>query len=155
MRALRDPDLPEMHGHDGRRRALPGLRAAAQAAADGTQSTFLLRGIAAAGLAGAALGAFWGWALPGSYGFFGIFLGLGLGYGVAESTSLATNRKSGPILQAIAVLGVVLAYIVRNLVIDAGILPGRRSLAATSPSCGRHRRRGPSAVLKPNRETSR
>jgi len=84
---------------------------------------YLIRGAAAAAVAGAALGAFWGVALPGNYGFFGIFLGIALGYGIGEPVSLATNRKFGPPLQVVAALGVALAYVVRNLVIGDGILP--------------------------------
>ena len=84
---------------------------------------FLTRGAVAAAVAGAALGTFWGWALPGNYGFFGVFLGIALGYGVGEPVSLATNRKFGPPLQVVAALGVALAYVVRNLVIGDGILP--------------------------------
>ena len=44
-----------------------------------------------------------------------IFLGIGVGYGVAEPISLATNRRSGTALQIIAVIGVFVAYFVRNL----------------------------------------
>lgn len=85
---------------------------------------FLLRGTAAAAVAGAALGALWGVLLPGGFaGFFIIFIGLGLGYGVAESVSLATNRKAGPPLQVVAALGVVLAYVMRNLVQGEALLP--------------------------------
>ena len=83
---------------------------------------YLLRGIAAAAIAGAALGAVWGSLLPGQFGFFAIFLGIGLGYGVAEPVSLATNRKSGTVLQVTAALGVSLAYVVRNLILDHTIL---------------------------------
>jgi len=85
---------------------------------------FLLRGAAAAAVAGAALGALWGVLLPGGFaGFFIIFIGLGLGYGVAESVSLATNRKAGPPLQVAAALGVVLAYVMRNVVLGEALLP--------------------------------
>jgi hypothetical protein len=77
---------------------------------------FVLRGLAAGLGAGAALGAFWGLTVPYFFGFFSVFIGLGLGYGVAEPISLATNRKSGPILQAISALGVLLAWVTRNLV---------------------------------------
>lgn len=83
---------------------------------------FALRGWAAALLAGAVLGALWGLALPGSFGFFSIFIGVGIGYGIAESVSLATNRKSGPVLQASAVAGCVVAYFLRNLVNGDGLV---------------------------------
>lgn len=84
---------------------------------------YVLRGLAAALAAGAALGALWGFLLQDFLGLITIFLGMGLGYGVAESVSLATNRKSGQPLQVVAALGVVLAYVTRNLVAGDAILP--------------------------------
>ena len=74
----------------------------------------LLRGLGGALAAGVALGMVWGVLLP-SIGFFMIFLGIGLGYGVGEAVSLATNRKSGTALQVISVVGVFVAYLVRNI----------------------------------------
>jgi len=85
---------------------------------------YLARGGAAATAAGAALGIVWWLLLPGDYGFFiGIFVGVGLGYGVGEAVSLATNRKFGPALQVAAALGVLLAYLVRNLFWVSEVLP--------------------------------
>ena len=84
---------------------------------------YVLRGLAAALAAGAALGALWGFLLQDTLGLITIFLGIGLGYGVAEAVSLATNRKSGQPLQVVAALGVVLAYVTRNLVAGDAILP--------------------------------
>jgi hypothetical protein len=65
------------------------------------------------------------WALllssrPGT--FIGLFLGLGLGYAVGESVSWAANRKRGPPLQGIAVVGVLLAYVVRTLVEEGTVI---------------------------------
>jgi urea transporter len=77
---------------------------------------YILRGAAAGLLAGAVLGALWALILPGAFGFFSVFIGIGLGYGVAESMSLATNKKSGPVLAVIAGIGVLIAYAVRNVV---------------------------------------
>jgi len=74
----------------------------------------ILRALGASLVAGAVLGAAWGLLLP-EIGFFMIFLGIGIGYGVAEPISLATNRRSGTALQVIAVVGVFLAYFVRNI----------------------------------------
>ena len=83
---------------------------------------FLLRGLGAALVVGSATGALWAFLLPRGFGaFIGLFLGLGLGYAVGESVSLASNRKRGPVLQGMAVGGVLLAYVVRNLV-DEGSL---------------------------------
>ena len=84
---------------------------------------YVLRGLAAALAAGAALGALWGFLLQDFLGLITIFLGIGLGYGVAEAVSLATNRKSGQPLQVVAALGVVLSYVARNLVAGDAILP--------------------------------
>jgi len=82
----------------------------------------LLRGLGAAVAAGAVLGAAWGLLLP-DIGFFMIFVGIGIGYGVAEPISLATNRKSGTALQIIAVVGVFVAYFVRNAVSGEALVP--------------------------------
>lgn len=79
----------------------------------------LMRGSAAAAGAGLVVGALWGVLLPGGFGFFSILLGMGVGWAVSEPVRLATNRKAGTVLQVAAALGVVLAYVVRNLV-DAG-----------------------------------
>jgi len=83
---------------------------------------YLLRGIGAAVAAGGALGLAWGLILPGQYGLLGILVGAGLGYGVGESVSLATNRKLAPILQVIAICGVVMAYIIRNLIWASAVI---------------------------------
>lgn len=80
---------------------------------------FLLRGLGGALGAGAAIGAGWGFLLPfGPAFFFGLLLGLGVGYGVGEAVSAATNRKAGPPLQALAVLGVLVAYGVRVAIVS-------------------------------------
>jgi hypothetical protein len=83
---------------------------------------YLLRGIGAAIAAGAALGSFWGLALPGDYGFFTVILGAGVGYGVGESVSLATNRKLAPMLQVTAAFGVLLAFVIRNIFWTSAVL---------------------------------
>jgi len=77
---------------------------------------YLLRGAGAAVAAGGSLGLAWGLILPGQYGLLGILIGAGLGYGIGESVSLATNRKLAPALQVLAICGVVLAYFIRNLI---------------------------------------
>jgi hypothetical protein len=81
-------------------------------------SKHLLRGFAAALLAGALLGGLWGVLIPfGAFFFFAVLLGLGLGYAVGEAVSVSTNRKAGPPLQAIAASGVVVAYLVRSAIL--------------------------------------
>lgn len=84
---------------------------------------FALRGLGAALAAGAGVGVLWGALLPEGFGFFTIFLGIGIGYAVAEPVSWATNRKAGPILATVAAAGVVLAYAVRSLVAFDSVLP--------------------------------
>jgi hypothetical protein len=82
-----------------------------------------LRAAAAAAVAGGVLGALWG-ALLYDFGLFlMIFAGIGLGYGVAEPVSWATNRRSGTVLQTIAAGGCILAYLVRNVVAGAPLIP--------------------------------
>jgi hypothetical protein len=85
----------------------------------------IARALGAGALAGTVVGVAWGILLPGGFGFFSIFLGVGVGWAVSEPVSLATNRKSGPVLQAIAAGGVVLAYLAHNLAQgEAPIVPG-------------------------------
>jgi hypothetical protein len=83
---------------------------------------YLLRGIGAAVAAGVGTGLAWGLLLPGDYGFFTIILGAGVGYVVGESVSLATNRKLAPILQLTAAFGVVLAFVIRNILWTSAVL---------------------------------
>jgi hypothetical protein len=77
---------------------------------------FVLRGLAAALAAGAAAGLLWGAVIPEFFGFFIIFIGIGLGYAIAEPVSWATNHKAGPALQVCAAIGVFVAYAVRGIV---------------------------------------
>jgi hypothetical protein len=75
---------------------------------------------------GALVGAVWAGLLShnlGVAGFFIFFLALGIGYAVGEAVSWATNRKRGPVLQGIAVVGVVEAYLIRNLLEGTAIIP--------------------------------
>ncbi|HJX61550.1 MAG TPA: hypothetical protein VJ578_03170 [Dehalococcoidia bacterium] len=87
---------------------------------------FTARALGASLVGGGVVGAVWGWLLPyslGVYGYFVFFLALGIGYAVGEMVSLATNRKRGPALQGIAVAGVVEAYLIRNLLEGAAVIP--------------------------------
>jgi hypothetical protein len=83
----------------------------------------VLRGAAAALAVGAGLGFVWGALLPGGIGFFGLLAAAGIGYVIAESVGVATNRKAGTPLQVVAAAGAVVAYLVRNLTIGDGLLP--------------------------------
>lgn len=65
---------------------------------------------------GALSGVAWGFLLPDGFGFFSIFLGMALGYVIAEPVSRAVRGKSGPVVQTVGVIGVFAAYLVHNLV---------------------------------------
>lgn len=83
---------------------------------------YFLRGLAAALATGAVLGGIWGLLIPfGASFYFGLLVGLGLGYAVGEAVSAATNRKAGPPLQALAAAGVVAAYLVRSAVLASAL----------------------------------
>jgi hypothetical protein len=58
----------------------------------------------------------WGLLLPDGFGFFSIFLGVALGYVIAEPVSRAAHGKSGPIIATLAVIGCFVAYLVHNIV---------------------------------------
>jgi len=86
---------------------------------------YLLRGLGAAVGAGIVLGLAWGVIAPGDYGLFlGILFGIGLGYAAGEAVSLATNRKTVPVLAVMAALSVLGAYLIRNVLWAEVILPG-------------------------------
>lgn len=72
------------------------------------------RAIAAAIVVGLVLGFGWAFFNVITYIFWGLPAGFGIGYAMGESISLATNRKRGPPLQAIAVGGIVVAYLLRT-----------------------------------------
>lgn len=63
--------------------------------------------------AGAAIGIAWAFFNLITYIFYGVVAGIAIGYATGELVSLATNRRAGPPLQAIAVGGVIVAYLVR------------------------------------------
>jgi hypothetical protein len=87
--------------------------------------TYVARGLLAAIGSGAVIGAAWGYISEGTpfVGFFLFFVALGIGWAVSEAISGATNHKRGPALQACAVGGVVLTYLVHNLVLGGPLLP--------------------------------
>jgi hypothetical protein len=75
--------------------------------------TIFLRAAIGAVVAGLVLGAGWAFLNPITYVFFGAIAGIGIGYMIGEVVTVIANRRRGPILQGIAVGGVVLAYVVR------------------------------------------
>lgn len=86
---------------------------------------FIVRGLAAAVVTGVAVGLAWGFLL-GEIRFSLILLvavALAAGYAVGEAVSRATNRKRSPVLEGCAVVGVVIAYLVHNVVLGVGPLP--------------------------------
>jgi hypothetical protein len=87
--------------------------------------SYALRGLAAALASGAAVGAFWGYAVGDLrfVGFFTFLIALGIGWVISESVSAATNHKRGRVLQACAVAGVLLAYVLHNVVAGEAPLP--------------------------------
>lgn len=84
---------------------------------------WLLRGATAALALGGALGGLWWLILPRGFGFFALILAVLAGYAMGEGVSWATNRKAGPPLQAAAAAGIVVAFLVRNLLLGESLLP--------------------------------
>jgi hypothetical protein len=86
---------------------------------------YLARGLAAGLAAGVAVGAAWAYITGGRgvFGFFIIFIAMGIGWAVAEAVSWATNRKRSTALAGCAICGVVVAYFVHNLVAGDPLLP--------------------------------
>jgi hypothetical protein len=74
----------------------------------------LLRAAIAAVVAGIVIGTVWALFNPLTAFFYGIVAGLAFGYAIGELVSIGTNRRAGPPLQATAVGGVLLAYVVRT-----------------------------------------
>lgn len=79
----------------------------------------MARAIGGAAAAGLVLGVVWFIFNPLTFFFFGLIVGLVVGTGVGEAVLLATNRRAGPPLQAAAVGGVLLAYVVRTALLFA------------------------------------
>jgi hypothetical protein len=84
---------------------------------------WIARGVAAAVGAGLAAGGLWGLLLPGVVGLIAILAGAGVGYVVGESVAVATNRKSGPVLQVVAGVGALIAFLVYNAVAGHALIP--------------------------------
>ncbi len=92
---------------------------------------YFARAQTAALLSGAGAGAIWAFVIPGFLGFYAIiFIGLGLGWAVSESVSLATNRKRGLGLQVSAVMGVALAFLIHEVLSPNTLVVGLDLVAA-------------------------
>ena len=89
--------------------------------------SYFLRGLAAAAVAGFGIGIFWAYISGGGagrgLGFLSFFMALAIGWAISEIISLATNRKRGTSLQVCAVAGVLIAFLVRNIVLIGLLLP--------------------------------
>jgi hypothetical protein len=72
------------------------------------------RGIGAALGSGLALGIVWWIFNPIAAIFYGILAGIVIGSAIGEAVSLAANKRAGPPMQAMAIGGIVLAYVVRT-----------------------------------------
>jgi hypothetical protein len=89
-----------------------------------TDTAIVARALGAGLVAALAIGAAWGWLMDFGLGprtpyDWSFWFSLLLGFGVAESVSLAANRKRGSTLQAIGIgcilLGFVISRVVYNL----------------------------------------
>ncbi len=86
---------------------------------------YLLRGIAAAIGGGILGGILWYLLLPrrvSGVAYFALFFAIGLGYAIGETVSWASNRKRGAMLQGTAACGIVIAYLLRNVLQGSGLL---------------------------------
>jgi hypothetical protein len=80
-------------------------------------SGLLMARALASGLgSGGAIGIAWWWFNFYSviYIFFGVLLGVAVGYAIGEAVAVSSNRRAGLPLQAAAVAGVVLAWVLRS-----------------------------------------
>ena len=85
--------------------------------------TTLLRAGLAAAAVGIGGGVVW-WLVSGIafLGFFIFLLAIGLGYLMARAVDRASNRKRGYTIQVIAAFGVLLAYLVRNVLLTGALV---------------------------------
>ena len=84
----------------------------------------LLRGSGAAAVAAIVIGVVWGYLVGATgFGFFGFFIGLGIGWAISEAISLGVNRRRAPPLAFLAVAAVVLCYLTRNVTLGVDLLP--------------------------------
>jgi hypothetical protein len=70
---------------------------------------------------GAVMGFLWALLFPGGFFFFFLlilFIGPTIGYFFADMLGRVTNRKRGPVMQGIAVAGLVFAWVVKSVLAD-------------------------------------
>lgn len=83
-----------------------------------------LRAGLVAGLGGVAIGAAWIGilvALPVGFGFFSIFIGAGLAWAFTKGMDFATGLKRGPVIVALAIGGILIAWAMQFLVFDTRV----------------------------------
>jgi hypothetical protein len=82
-------------------------------------SSEIMRAAGASIILGVVMGLIWGFVLlPFSFGFFGIFLGAGLGYVFTRALEFSTGRKRGPAVVAFAVVGIGIAWAMQFLFVE-------------------------------------
>ncbi|MGA2286225.1 MAG: hypothetical protein ABSG55_08150 [Dehalococcoidia bacterium] len=86
---------------------------------------YLARAVGTAVIGGVLGGILWWLLLPrrGSIiSYFVLFFAIGLGYAIGEAVSWASNRKRGAALQGTAACGIVIAFLLRNVLSGSGLL---------------------------------
>jgi hypothetical protein len=88
----------------------------------------LARAAAASLIGGVVMGIVWGLLLlPFTFGFFAIFVGLGLGFAFTQVLEFATGRKRGPAVVSFAIAGIMIAWAVMAVIVPQvwlyGLLP--------------------------------
>ncbi|MFN0094544.1 MAG: B-box zinc finger protein [Dehalococcoidia bacterium] len=82
----------------------------------------LARAIGAALVGAVIMGNIWGAVLlPFSFGFFSIFLGVGLGWAFTRLLDYATGHKRGPVVIGIAIAGIALAWGIQLLYVPVRV----------------------------------
>jgi hypothetical protein len=92
---------------------------------------YFARAQMAALVSGLLVGTAWALLIPAFFGFYAIlFIGFGVGWAISESISLATNRRRGLGLQISAVMGVALAFLMREFLSPGGFITDLDIIAA-------------------------
>jgi hypothetical protein len=86
------------------------------------QTAQYLQAAAAAGIGGVLMGlAWWLILLPFTFGFFSIFVGVGLGYGFTRLMEFATGRKRGKVVAGFAMAGIGIAWLTLVVFVDFNV----------------------------------
>lgn len=80
------------------------------------------KAIGASLIGGVVMGLIWGLVLrPFTFGFFSIFVGIGLGWLFTRILDVVTRRKRGPVVAGSAMMGIGIAWGMQLLFVPAGI----------------------------------